>query len=174
MKALLRKDQVAQLAGVIRQRHENIKKQAASMVAFGASIVEQIVSIGAALQEAKAGLEHGQWLPFVEKNCGLGERQARRYMQIAANRSRVSDLSGCGSLRQCVALLDEGTEGTKGTKVETRRWVPYLEAIGRLSKLGKFIVENPINAWPAEGVEKFREDLLPVAKELWPERFSGD
>lgn len=67
--------------------------------------VKKAIEIGRLLTEQKAELAHGEWIPWVESNLAFGERQARRYMRIYENRTRVSDLDG--PMRQAVALLAE-------------------------------------------------------------------
>jgi hypothetical protein len=45
--------------------------------------LQHAVAAGKLLIEAKAQLKHGQWLPWLREHCGIPERSARRYMQIA-------------------------------------------------------------------------------------------
>jgi hypothetical protein len=61
--------------------------------------VEHAMAAGEMLIEAKAQLQHGQWLPWLE-SCGIAERTAQRYVKLARNRvliegkpDTVSDLS---------------------------------------------------------------------------------
>ena len=39
--------------------------------------------IGQALLIAKSACKHGDWLPWLKKNCPFSERHARNYMQLA-------------------------------------------------------------------------------------------
>jgi hypothetical protein len=57
--------------------------------------------------QAKSRVPHGAWLPWVEANCPLSERQAQDYMRLARNPRRVADLP---SIREAVALLTEPRE----------------------------------------------------------------
>lgn len=41
------------------------------------------IECGRLLAEAKQGVPHGQWLPWIAANCEFSERQARRYIQAA-------------------------------------------------------------------------------------------
>jgi len=50
------------------------------------------IELGEALRELKGELGHGNWLPWVEEKFPYGERMARRFMDLAANRSEMSDL----------------------------------------------------------------------------------
>lgn len=84
------------LASKINELHERAQ-------GYAKSAVQCAIDCGQRLIEAKAMLSHGEFLPWLEANCEVGERQARRYMKVAANRTRVSDFS---SLREALAALD--------------------------------------------------------------------
>ena len=48
--------------------------------------LEHALKAGELLLEAKAGLPHGEWLPWLGENCpDISERTAQRYMRIAEN-----------------------------------------------------------------------------------------
>ncbi len=48
--------------------------------------LEHALKAGTLLLEAKAGLPHGAWLPWLGENCpDVSERTAQRYMRIAEN-----------------------------------------------------------------------------------------
>jgi hypothetical protein len=70
------------LAARIRGYHE------ATVAALGKSL-EYGMAAGDLLIEAKAQLKHGEWLPWLEANCGLSERSAQVYMRLARNREKV-------------------------------------------------------------------------------------
>jgi hypothetical protein len=60
------------------------------------------IAAGTALIEAKSLVRHGEWLDWVAEHCDFTDRTAQRYMQLARNPSRVSDLS---SVREALAAL---------------------------------------------------------------------
>jgi hypothetical protein len=67
---------LADLAARIRAEHE----------ACDAALkrgLQHAVAAGKMLIEAKEQLKHGQWLPWLRDQCGIPERSARRYMEIA-------------------------------------------------------------------------------------------
>ena len=67
------------------------------------NIVQQAVAAGQALNDAKAKLPHGEWLPWLERHCELSERTAHNYMLLAANRVKFTidaDLTLNQALRQ--------------------------------------------------------------------------
>jgi hypothetical protein len=65
------------LAARIRAEHE------ASGLAIKRGL-DHAIACGRLLIEARAQLEHGQWLPWLREHCGVPERSARRYMELAA------------------------------------------------------------------------------------------
>jgi hypothetical protein len=68
---------LADLAARIRQEHK------AGLIAIKRGLAHA-VEAGRLLVEAKAQLPHGQWLPWLREQCGVPERSAQRYMELAA------------------------------------------------------------------------------------------
>ena len=87
---------LADLAARIKAAHE----------AVGAALrrgVQDAMMAGDLLIEAKAQLNHGQWLPWLRDHCAISERTARLYMRLARHREKiengnVADLSVRGAL----------------------------------------------------------------------------
>jgi len=80
---------LADLVKVVRAEH-------LAVVSAFSSAVEHALAAGRALIEAKDLIGHGGWTKFL-KDCDVGERTTRRYMQLAAlaaNRSSTTDLVG--------------------------------------------------------------------------------
>src|SRR5438132_8845685 len=83
------------LAKTVRSEHQLVASAATSMI-------EHALAAGAALLAAKAALPHGQWLPWLARECpDIKERTAQRYMSLTTGRealaktnpTRMSDLS---------------------------------------------------------------------------------
>jgi hypothetical protein len=53
------------------------------------STIEHALKCGELLLEAKAKLNHGLWLPWLTKSCGMSKRSAQRYMQLAKHRAEI-------------------------------------------------------------------------------------
>jgi Protein of unknown function (DUF3102) len=51
--------------------------------------LEHAIAAGALLIEAKELVAHGEWLPWLQANCRVSERQARTYMRLARHRHRL-------------------------------------------------------------------------------------
>jgi Protein of unknown function (DUF3102). len=79
---------------VITQEIVFYKRQA------GAAIME----IGSRLNEAKAQLEHGQWLDWLREKVDISERNARNFMSIAREYSKSAEIADLGATK-ALALL---------------------------------------------------------------------
>jgi N6-adenosine-specific RNA methylase IME4 len=69
------------------------------------SSIEHAIRCGELLAEQKAKLKHGEWIPWVEKNCEFTRVHAARYLKIAANVTRVLHFDSGASLRGVLKLL---------------------------------------------------------------------
>lgn len=67
---------LAQIAKAIRREHTEV-------VGHLRRASRHAKRAGDFLLKAKAQLNHGQWLPWLEKHCQLAERTAQLYMQVA-------------------------------------------------------------------------------------------
>ena len=127
---------LADLAGRINTEHE----------ACHASMrkgLEHALKAGALLLEAKAGLPHGEWLPWLGENCSdIGERTAQNYMRLARElpklgsekAQRVADLS----YRDAVHVVTHYVSRAATAKPEEQEiFVNALEAGESLSQAKK-------------------------------------
>jgi hypothetical protein len=71
--------------------------------------VRHAIRAGELLAEAKASVQHGQWLPWLRANFPGSERTAQNYMRLAANPQRVADLP---TVRSAIAAI--ATPGPAG------------------------------------------------------------
>jgi hypothetical protein len=76
-------DDLHALADRIRAAHQAVGHAAHS-------VLEHAMAAGDALLKAKAALEHGEWLPWLEHECDLKERTAQNYMALAKARARLA------------------------------------------------------------------------------------
>lgn len=68
------------------------------------------VELGRALIEARRGCKHGEWLPLLER-CGIQERTARRWMELAGWVESKSDTDGdVSDLPAAPTLRDAGID----------------------------------------------------------------
>jgi hypothetical protein len=93
---------LAEVAQQIRVEHQ-------AVVGAFRSALQHAIKAGQLLIEAKAQVGHGNWRSWLTENCGVGERMAQNYMQLARrkddllNPQRVSDLP----VRAALVLLQK-------------------------------------------------------------------
>ena len=82
------------------------REHAACEGAFSESL-EHARKAGDLLIEAKAQVEHGDWLPWLEANCDFAPRTAQVYMQIARNWAELANTQGLALLgvQRAAAML---------------------------------------------------------------------
>src|SRR5712691_1148287 len=54
-----------------------------------ANVVSRAIKAGELLKEAKAKISHGEWLPWLKKQCELSQRTAQRYMKLADDKPKI-------------------------------------------------------------------------------------
>ncbi len=139
------------LAGHINTEHEACR---ASMQKG----LEHAFKAGGLLLEAKAGLPHGEWLPWLGKNCpDISERTVQRYMRLAENRGEleakpatVADLTMRAAEEALTAPREiEGTDPTHGSYLpwSERNVSPEHQAflercLGRMAQCNYVIVRE--------------------------------
>ena len=81
------------------------------VVGKASEAVQHATNCGLMLLQIKASKQHGEWLPWLKQQQESGaidfsESTAKRYMRVAANRSRVTDLEA-PSIRAALELLSD-------------------------------------------------------------------
>lgn len=69
-------DNLSDLASAIAVEHQLVELHANSAV-------QHALRCGELLLQAKAQLQHGEWLGWLRDNCHVGTREAQRYMRLA-------------------------------------------------------------------------------------------
>jgi len=94
---------------------ERLKVEHAAVAKTLRTSVSHAMAAGDILIGARARLNHGQWLPWLQ-SCGVPERTAQRYVRLARNRTiiesksdAVSDLSISGVLAMLAAPRKDET-----------------------------------------------------------------
>ena len=72
--------------------------------------VQKAADCGRYLTAIKDQLEHGEWLPWLGANWDYSPRTAVRYMDIAANSSRVTNLKDASSIREALRMIADDKE----------------------------------------------------------------
>ncbi|RPF41896.1 DUF3102 family protein [Hydrogenoanaerobacterium saccharovorans] len=93
-----------ELEEVINKPARSIESITAEINYYKEQTAKNFIEIGKRLNEAKAQLQHGEWLMWLKNGVDFSERTARNFMRIAdrfSNRQPVADLS-CSKM---IALL---------------------------------------------------------------------
>ena len=86
---------------------------------------ERAIEAGRALLEAKGLVKHGQWLPWLQQHCGMSERTAQLYVQIAKLELPAETIAvmGLKAAAKAVIFEDHGYNPFFHCDVEaTRQW----------------------------------------------------
>ena len=110
---------------------------AAEVESSARKTVEHAERCGRALLAAKEKIAHGQWLGWLSANFDYNQQHASRYMTIASNYSRVSNLKEATSLREALRMIAEDPETPK------RERKPSVEVIEPIEVESKPIVNDP-------------------------------
>jgi hypothetical protein len=157
--------QLYQLAREINHREKTLQEHRHKTVNAASEWMCEVVLQGYALLKAKASMPHGMWSEWLRIQCPLVTQwTANAYMRVAANWGQVKKLDEAMSLRAALALCT--AEPNDVADGNTKSFPPFLEAISRIGKLTAYIAKHPLGEWPAEGREKLREMIRPIAQEL--------
>jgi hypothetical protein len=75
---------LSDLAPRIREAHQAAEANRQSAVASA-------IMVGQLLEEARAQVPHGEWLSWLERNTGLSQRTAQRYLRYAKHADELKD-----------------------------------------------------------------------------------
>lgn len=160
------------LARRIVQREQVIEAKRRQTMTAACETMAEIILQGADLIEAKSHQRHSQWLFWLTKHFPKSAATAQRYMRIAANASRVTHLEN-GSLRQALAILHCFPDESAAAAGPAPALAPvYDRLVFRLSKITALVQKNPIDDWPDQTRGQLKEQLEPIVRGLWPERFN--
>jgi hypothetical protein len=169
-----RSRELGDIARSISEREATIDSLKRQTVDKANQAVTEAILQGQELIKARSMVPHGLWEEWLKVNCPtVSMRNAQRYVSLAKQiATHVSLLNDADSIRSALALIADQRPIDKVQELEERKWPTYLEGIYRASKWLGFIERNPLDKWPDEGKTKLKEDLEPVAKALWPEKFA--
>lgn len=158
------------LAHKINLREALISSLKKQTIEAASDAVQKAIAQGQDLFLAKSALKQGEWQDWLSAHCPeISARSARRYMWAYENRERIKL---CSSMRAAVALLEEKAE-TAEEQTGPRSWPAFQEGMGRAWKFVEYVKRHPFSQWPNESVDALRDDLLPIAEQLWPQRFEN-
>lgn len=154
------------LAAEINILHEEAERHANMAVVYAARC-------GAKLLEVKSGLQHGEWLPWLEGNCHVAHRQAARYMKLAtelpelldSNSSRETNLP---SMRQALALIaaDDETKAIVQEKLDAGQSVSVKE----IERLKREAEEAKAKLADAQGAVTGKQGIIDILEKKLNEK----
>ena len=106
------------LAADIKAAHAGVLDAAKTAAA------ERAIEAGRALLEAKGLVKHGQWLPWLQQHCGMSERTAQLYVQIAKLElpAKTIAVMGLKAAAKAVIFEDHGYNRFHCDVEATRQW----------------------------------------------------
>ena len=109
--------------------------------------LEHALEVGRLLLEAKAGLAHGEWLPWLKENCpDISERSTQRYMRLADNRGALESATVADSTMRAA---EEALTTPRGAEGDFKHVAPRLSWSERMA-----------NSDGAHGHQEFLERCL--------------
>lgn len=125
---------------------------------------ESIIEVGRELIEQKKQLGHGNFLPWIEAEFGMSERNAQRYMQIAtefsSNTTRVSHLS----FRALAALAAPSTQPEVRTEVLERAAAGETVTAKQIAELKAKHQRASDKVKELKSVIEARDDMVKIAE----------
>ena len=112
--------------------------------------VHHAANCGMMLLQIKDSKQHGEWLPWLNSEIEAGRlevkaRQARSYMQLAANWQRDANLVEAPSIRAALEIITkEPVQVKKGNDYI----LPWRRADRAYPKLNKETLAKTLRAWP--------------------------
>jgi hypothetical protein len=132
--------------------------------------VEHAERCGRALLAAKQKVPHGQWLGWLAKNFDYNQQHASRYITIAANYSRVSNLKEATSLREALRMIAEDPETPKRERKPSVEVIEHIEAQATSVKEQKPASEKTLGETATNAVS--REETRKADTHRPPENFT--
>ena len=123
---------------------ERINAGHRAYLATARKALEHAMAVGAALQEAKDGLPHGEWLPWLQTNCpAISERSAQRYIRLAQNRSSLEGKSA--TVADLTIRAAEGLLAEAARAKPVRPTTPYDPNDPGWSRFAESLLDAPFN-----------------------------
>ena len=147
----------------LAERINNFHKQVEDA---GRNIIGNAIRAGLALFDAKKEVGHGNFLPWLKKNCRVSERRAQDYMKLATHRQKVeaemkSAPAADFSLKWALGLLKDRPSseiGALGKYAEAQKAL-----LKKLSALEPEDVEDAANRTVAQLNEVVAAVTKPIA-----------
>jgi len=156
-----------ELAARIRSFHLTIRTTLKSALVHA-------MNTGDLLLEAKAQLDHGQWMPWLREHCEMSGRTARLYMRLAKSREAIEahDVASL-TLNAAARLLASPTKRDEIAELRAYIAAPWdeykagvIETKRRLLMAKEFFGEDEFQKLFGRLLECVEEAMLEMDEEL--------
>ncbi|NLS07629.1 DUF3102 domain-containing protein [Rhizobium sp. P32RR-XVIII] len=97
---------MTELSNTLADLAECVKLASEASALAEMTTIDKALEAGSLLCQAKDACKHGEWLPFLER-AGVGERQARRLMQISRSGLKSDTVSDLGGIKGALAFISK-------------------------------------------------------------------
>jgi len=163
--------QIRSSVQAINKRERNIEDMEKRAFSVMADWLTEVTLQGKELIAIRENVEHGSWRRMFGNTIRIHYEKAKRYIRVAENIDKIPELKNARSMAQALALIAERSESESAGPPQ--RFPEYIEAITRAAKLVGFIERVPFQQWPSEGLTRLKEQMLPIAQQLWPDKFQS-
>jgi N6-adenosine-specific RNA methylase IME4 len=131
----------------------------AALWAIGTTSIEKAIRVGELLAEAKAQLQHGKWLPWLEANVEFNRQTAANYLRIYTRRLEFENVQGIVHLTDAYALLAKDADKQQKAEARAKRRADFQQRLllgglqnGTLPLPGPFEIILADPPWRYQGV----------------------
>lgn len=150
-------------AAVINNLFEGVKDALRGVAEQTRVFAARCVECGNALEQKKAGMMFGEWLPWLETNCPeISHDTAARLMSIAKNYTDAATLPDrIESVRGLYLVLKKSAETTEGGTPATAPETPAKPSkiCSAIARFWGAIKRHQPECWHAEERQEFLTDL---------------
>ncbi len=151
----------------VNRREEGINAQAEELRHRAYSLLAEMMLSGHDLMRIR-GLDEKSWTAlFHEGQIKFTARRALTYISCAKRKDN--------SFRQALLVFDPATTDAIEDEAQAEdrtKWSDDVAGIGRVTKLVGWLTDHAWDKWPQVSKTRLRDELLPMARHLWPERFT--
>lgn len=108
----------------------------------GRMTIEKAIRIGELLSQAKATLQHGQWLPWV-KGLPFTDQTARRYMQCYGKRGKFNNMLNLTAAYRLLAAATEPNAKDGEKQAEEKEFDEPGETLRLCEAIKKLVLRWP-------------------------------
>lgn len=113
---------------ITQSKITELKQIHAELEQVGRTVLEKAIRAGEILTDVKAGLEHGQWLPWLETNMPFTDRTAARYMRVYERREELK-FDSVSNLADAYRLLTDAKPEPGVSEADRARVQAILDQI---------------------------------------------